>query len=64
MIGKAVEIADLCVLKINLLVNDPKFHRLKEHYTDKTFKLEVMHHLEQDLPNLTKSRQQYRQLKF
>ena len=43
IICKAVDTANLCGLKINVLVYDPKFHRLKEHYTEARVKLEAMH---------------------
>ena len=43
IIGKTVEVAELCGLHLNLLVYDPHFHRLKEHYTDSGIKLEAIH---------------------
>ena len=37
---KAMEVANKFDLKINVLVYDPAYHRLKEHYTDPIIKLE------------------------
>ena len=37
--GKAVEIAKLCGLNLNVVVYDPQHHRLKENYTDDCIKL-------------------------
>ena len=62
--GKAVEIAKLCGLNLNVVVYDPQHHRLKENYTDDCIKLEALHLLAHDVPNNTKSRAKMRQLKF
>ena len=64
IVNKAVETADLCGLKLNILVYDPHFHRFKEHYTAPEVKLEALHKIAQDMPNTTKSKQKVRQLKF
>ena len=60
IVNKALETADLCGLKLNILVYDPQYHRLKEHYTAPDVKLDCITELSEARPNTTKSRQKYR----
>ena len=45
IISKARETAMNCGLKINIIIYDEKFHRLKENYTSIDVKLEQIHKL-------------------
>lgn len=40
ILNKAVEAADICGLHLNVLVYDPKFHRLRENFTSHLIKLD------------------------
>ena len=45
IINKAVETADLCDIKLSVIVYDKKFHRLREFYTDNEVRLVSIHRL-------------------
>jgi len=45
IVNKAVETANLCGIKLNVIVYDEKFHRLKEFYTDNEVRLVSIHRL-------------------
>ena len=64
IINKALDTADVCGVEFNIIVYDPKLHRLKEHFTSNNVKLSTVHLLSKPLANSTKSRKKLRTLKF
>lgn len=64
IVNKAVEVGKILGLKLNVLVYDSHFHRLRENYTAPEIKLEAIHRLAEAIPNTTKSKMKLRELKF
>ena len=64
IINKAVELADLCNLQVNVLIHDPKINRFKEHYTTPDIKLEALKQLARDQLYPSTSRKRYQKFKF
>ena len=64
IVNKDVDVGKKLGLKLNVLVYDSNFHRLREHYTAPEIKLEAIHRLAEAIPNTTKSKMKFRELKF
>lgn len=64
IVNKAVDVAEKFGLHLNIIVYDPKFHRLKESYTSSEIKLESIHLLADSVPNTSLSKNKLRRLKF
>ena len=59
-----MDTADLCGVKMNIIIYDEKFHRLREFYTSSDVKLGTIGNLMNSVPNTSKSKQKLRELKF
>lgn len=64
IINKALETDDKCGVHFNIVIYDPKAHKLREHYTSSNLKLSEMHLLREPMQIMTKSKKYSRPLKF